>query len=178
MQSLKIAALCIAAAILYGVTHDQVTTRVCVEYFTIGHPPIFETESPTLLALGWGVIATWWVGAILAVPAVLVSRAGSWPTCTANDLVRPIGCLLTAMALASLAAGIAGYFAARADWVWLAEPLASRVPSDRHDRFLADYWAHNAAYGVGFVGGWAVCIGVLVRRSRLARVSTVKDVAE
>lgn len=172
MQSLKIAALCIAAAILYGITHDQVTTRVCVEYFTIGHAPIFRTESPTLLALGWGVLATWWVGAILAVPAVLVSRVGSWPTFTASDLLRPIGGLLAAMALASLAAGIAGYFAARADWVWLAEPLAGRVPRKSHDRFLADYWAHNAAYGVGFVGGWAICIGVLVRRNRLARTRT------
>ncbi len=169
MQSLKIAALCIAAAILYGIMHDQVTTRVCVEYFTIGHAPIFRTDSPTLLALGWGVLATWWVGAMLAVPAVLVSRVGSWPTLNAVDLTRPIGYLLTAMAVASLLAGIAGYFAARADWVSLAEPLASRVPSDRHDRFLADYWAHNAAYGVGFVGGWAVCIGILVWRSRRAR---------
>ena len=178
MQSLNIAALCIAAAILYGIMHDQVTTRVCVEYFTIGHPPIFRTESPTLLALGWGVLATWWVGAMLAVPAVLVSRVGSWPTFTASDLLRPIGCLLAAMAMASLAAGISGYLAARADWVWLAEPLASRVPRESHDRFLADYWAHNAAYGVGFVGGWTVCIGVLVRRSRLARVLTAQDVAQ
>ena len=76
MQSLKIAALCIAAAILYGIAHDLITTRVCVEYFTIGHPPIFQTNSPTVLAIGWGVLATWWVGAILAVPAVLVSRVG------------------------------------------------------------------------------------------------------
>jgi len=169
MQSLKIAALCIAAAILYGIAHDLVTTRVCVEYFTIGHAPIFRTESPTLLAIGWSVLATWWVGGILAVPAVLVSRVGSWPTFTAGDLLWPIGYLLAAMACASLVAGVAGYFAARADLVWLVEPLASRVPRDRHDRFLADYWAHNAAYGVGSVGGWAVCIGILVWRSRLAR---------
>jgi hypothetical protein len=28
---------------------------VCVEYFTIGHQPIFHTDDPTLLAFGWGV---------------------------------------------------------------------------------------------------------------------------
>jgi len=35
--------LCIVAAVVYGVVHDQVTARVCVEYFTIGHPPVFDT---------------------------------------------------------------------------------------------------------------------------------------
>ena len=68
MESLKIVLLCILSAILYGILQDQVTARVCVEYFTIGHPPVFNTESPTLLALGWGVIATWWVGLLLGIP--------------------------------------------------------------------------------------------------------------
>jgi hypothetical protein len=59
VESLKIIVLCIVAAMVYGILHDQVTARVCVEYFTIGHPPIFHTDDPTLLAFGWGVIATW-----------------------------------------------------------------------------------------------------------------------
>ncbi|MGD9648140.1 MAG: hypothetical protein AB7U73_20685, partial [Pirellulales bacterium] len=155
--------------ICYGIAHDQVTARVSVEYFTIGHPPIFDTESPTLLALGWGIIATWWVGAMLSVPAVLTSRVGSWPKLSAADLRRPVLMLLAAMAVGSLAAGIAGYFAAEAGYVWLVEPLASEVPRDKQVRFLADLWAHNAAYGVGFVGGITICIWALVRRARLAR---------
>lgn len=57
VQSLLIVLLCIGSAIGYGIAHDQITARVCVEYFTIGHPRVFDTESPTLLALGWGVIA-------------------------------------------------------------------------------------------------------------------------
>lgn len=63
----------------YGVLHDLVTAHVCVEYFTVGHPQLFEfeTDSPTLLALGWGVVATWWVGAGLGVPLALVARVGS-----------------------------------------------------------------------------------------------------
>jgi hypothetical protein len=62
MSSLRIILLCILAAVVYGILHDQVTARVCVEYFTVGHPPIFHTESPTLLAIVWGFVATWWVG--------------------------------------------------------------------------------------------------------------------
>lgn len=38
IESLKIVLLCIVAAIVYGILHDQVTARVCAEYFAIGHP--------------------------------------------------------------------------------------------------------------------------------------------
>jgi hypothetical protein len=33
--------------VVYGIVHDQVTARVCVEYFTVGHPPVFQTNSDT-----------------------------------------------------------------------------------------------------------------------------------
>jgi len=51
MEAAKIVLLSMASAITYGIIHDQVTARICVEYFTIGHPPIFGTEDPTLLVL-------------------------------------------------------------------------------------------------------------------------------
>src|ERR1044071_7564566 len=41
LEFLRIVALALGAAILNGVLHDQVTARICVEYFTIGHPPLF-----------------------------------------------------------------------------------------------------------------------------------------
>ncbi len=167
MESLKIVALCIAAAIVYGILHDQVTARVCVEYFTIGHPPVFNTTSPTLLALGWGVIATWWVGLMLAIPAVIAARVGSWPKLPASRLLRPIFYLLVVMAVASLAAGISGYFAAKAGAVWLLPPFAARVPPDKQVAFIADLWAHLAAYGFGFFGGIFVCMWVLLRRRKM-----------
>jgi hypothetical protein len=49
-----------AVGIAYGILHDQVTARVCLEYFIIGHPPLIASESPTLLAIAWGIVATWW----------------------------------------------------------------------------------------------------------------------
>jgi len=36
MEYIKIVLLAIAAAISYGILHDQITVRVCIEYFTIG----------------------------------------------------------------------------------------------------------------------------------------------
>ena len=77
MQSCKIVLTCVFAAVLYGIIHDQFTAHICVEYFSVFHPPVFSTTSPALLALGWGVIATWWMGAFLGVLLAIAARAGS-----------------------------------------------------------------------------------------------------
>src|SRR6266404_9486519 len=97
-ESLKIFLVCIVAAIFYGVIHDQITVRVCLEYFTVFHPPVFATQSPTLLAFGWGVIATWWMGAFLGALLAIATRAGSRPKLSAMNLFNPIGKLLVVIA--------------------------------------------------------------------------------
>jgi hypothetical protein len=168
MRSIAIVLLCIVAAILYGIAHDNVTARVCVEYFTIGHPPLIPSESPTALAFAWGVVATWWVGLILGIPLAIVARAGSRPKLAARDLVRPIGILFVATACASLVAGIAGNVMARAGAVWLVEPLASAIPRAKHVAFLTDLWAHLCAYACGFLGGIIICIWAWRERARRA----------
>jgi hypothetical protein len=166
--------LCIVAAIIYGVIHDQITARICVEYFTIGHPPVFGTDDPTLLALGWGVIATWWVGLILGLLLALSSRLGSWPRFSAAQLVRPLAIMLAVVGVLALVAGTVGHVAATRGGVWLVEPMASRVPADRHVAFLTDLWAHLASYIAGFLGGIVLCVYVLVRRARCATMAATQ----
>ncbi len=51
MEFAKIIGLCILAAIGYGIVHDQVTARICVEYFTVFHAPILGVRSR--LSLLW-----------------------------------------------------------------------------------------------------------------------------
>jgi len=172
-NALRIVTLCVVAAIVYGITLDQVTVRVCLEYFTIGHPKLFQTESPTLLALGWGVVATWWVGLLLGIPLAIAARRGNLPARTADSLVRPIARLLAIMAIAAFVAAVIGFALARADLVFLVEPMASDVPKDRHDPFIANLWGHTASYLVGFVGG-----AVLVRRVWKSRRETSAAIEE
>jgi hypothetical protein len=172
---LKIIGLGVLAAIAYGIALDNVTARVCVEYFTIGHVPIFGTEDPTLLALGWGVLATWWVGLALGIYLAVACRVGRRPKLTAGDLVRPLGVLLVSMAAVSLLAGLAGYFAATRGWIWLAGPIALLVPAARHHAFLADLWSHLAAYGSAFLGGITLAVWASIRRNRLAKTAKPTD---
>ena len=169
METVKIILLCVLAAVIYGIVHDQITARVCVEYFTIGHPPIFHTDSPTLLGLGWGVIATWWVGAFLGVLVAAAARLGSSPKLTAARLIRPIAVLMAVSAVAALVSGISGYFTAKARGPDLPAWLATTMPPETLNRFQADLWAHLASYTVGFLGGIIICVWVLVRRAQKTR---------
>ena len=165
--------LCIAAAVVYGILHDQITARISIEYFTIGHPPVFQTESPTLLGIGWGIIASWWVGVLLGVPLAVAARIGERPKRSLRSLLRPILGLMVVMGVLAVLAGTTGYALSKTGSVHLLEPLASQVPRDRHDRFLADLWAHSASYGVGFVGGIVVISRVW--RSRRAGCLMIHD---
>jgi hypothetical protein len=153
MNAIKIVLLSVAVAVAYGILHDQITARICVEYFTIGHPPIFGTEDPTLLGVGWGILATWWVGLFLGVPAAVVARVGSWPKRDARWLLRPIAVLMVVSACGAFLAGIAGWWLASREMVELVGPIADAVPPEKHVPFLIDGFAHSASYGFGFVGG-------------------------
>ncbi len=164
MEFLKIVLLCIVGAVAYGLTMDQITARICVEYFSIGHPPIFHTESPTFLALGWGVLATWWVGLILGVGLGAAARAGGRPVVQARELSRPIVLLMLSTGLSAVLAGVVGHALAKSGTVWLVGPLATRVPKEKHVAFLTDAWAHSVAYLAAFVGGGWLCIRTWRRR--------------
>jgi len=166
MQSVKIILTCVVAAVLYGIVHDQFTAHICVEYFTVFHPPVFPTQSPTLLALGWGVIATWWMGAFLGVLLAVAARAGSRTKVVASELFRPISKLLALMGVLAATAGIFGYVLGSRGTIVPPQWVASVLPQARHARFMADWWAHNASYFVGLFGGIGLCM-VTFRARRL-----------
>ena len=164
MQGLRIIGLAVLAAIGYGIVHDQITARICVEYFTIGHPPLFHTTSPTLLALGWGVVATWWVGLPLGLLLAAVARLGGRGKVSAVELRRPILVLLLTMAAAAGIAGAIGGMLAVSGRVSLPPQLAEILPWDRQVPFLVDLWMHSASYAVGIIGGLALAAWTLRRR--------------
>jgi hypothetical protein len=166
-EPLKIVGLCVLAACGYGIVHDQITARICVEYFTIGHNNPFPTDSPTLLGLAWGVYATWWAGLIMGVALVVAARAGRRERRDARSLVRPVLSLLAVMAGFALAAGVAGFVAARSGGLWLVGHVADAVPRSKHAAFIACNAAHMASYVVGFIGGGIQMAVIYATRKRV-----------
>ena len=57
----------VLATCLLGIAIDVVTANVAVEYFTVYHPHVVDSNSPWVMALVWGVGASWWFGAIASV---------------------------------------------------------------------------------------------------------------
>lgn len=177
MPSLKIVGLCVLFCVVYGVLHDQVTARVCIEYFTIGHVPVLppEYETPTNLAFAWGVIATWWVGVLLGIPLAVACRAGGLPKRSVGSLVRPLLVLAGCSAALATTAGLIGWTLARQDAVVLLEPMASRVPEDRQVAFLTDLWAHSASYLSGFMGAIVLIVSTLRWRWRASQIGAASQ---
>jgi len=163
MEFLRIVGLGLGAAIGYAILHDQITARICVEYFTVGHPPLISSASPTLLALAWGVIATWWVGLPLGLALAVAARVGRRPKTNAAGVVPRVIKLLVVMASSAFLAGLAGFLLAEHGSLTLVGAWGDVVPHVRHSRFLADLWAHNASYLSGILGGLFV-VGMTYHR--------------
>ena len=167
LQWLLIPALCIAAAVGYGVLHDLVTAHVCVEYFSEFHPAVWgHTRNPWLLAVTWGVIATWWAGFLVSVFVTPAARIGSEPRWGARQLLRPLGVLLGAMAACALIAGAAGYVFSEAIADLFAPRVLSVVEPHRRARFAAVLAAHNANYLAGFGGAMVLAVWIVIQRRR------------
>lgn len=162
------------AAIVYGVIHDQVTAHLCVEYFIIAHPPVFPTESPFLLALGWGIIATWWVGLVLGVGLAAAARIGAAPRLGLAELRRPILAVMAASALSACLAGTAGAILVAAGAAPVPGAWGAVIPPDKHVAFSAVAWAHAASYAAGALGGLIVIVRTVRRRVR-SRIGRPRD---
>jgi len=160
---------CTGAAIAYGLIHDQVTAHLCVEYFSVAHPPVFRTSSPFLLALGWGVIATWWVGFPLGLGLAAAARLGPSPRLTLRDLWPAVLALMFVTAIAAVVSGVTGAVLVATGRSPVPGGWGAIIPPGKQVAFSADAWAHLASYGVGSAGGLVV-IGYAIwrRRSRSA----------
>ncbi len=146
----------VVASIVYGILHDLVTAHVCVEYFTVAHTRIVDTENPVVLALVWGVVTTWWMGLGLGVLLAIACRAGKKPKRTFRDVAPAIGKLLAVMAGCAVVAGLTGYLLTKGGMFMLPGFFPKLLPPEMHARFAADLWAHSASYASGAIGGLIV----------------------
>jgi hypothetical protein len=167
-EGAKIIAFSVFCAVIYGVLHDQVTAHVAVEYFTIAHPPVFPTQDPFWLAMGWGVIATWWMGVILGASLAVSARMGRWPKASLRDVRRPIILLMAISGALAMSFGALGWAITDLRVPGTIDFWANEIDPSRHARFAFAAWAHSVSYLVGAIGGLMICVRILARRRALA----------
>ena len=166
MDWLKIVAFSVVCAVLYGILHDMVTAHVAVEYFTIAHPPVFPTTQPFWLAIGWGIIATWWMGLGLGVILACSSRLGLRPKLDLVNLRPRIFALVGTMLVAALLSGLIG-MSLQALGQNVIGYWSEEISPQRQVRFAFALWAHTASYLVGGLGGLILCGTVFRQRQRM-----------
>ena len=175
IDALKIVALCLLGSIAYGILHDSITIHVCPEYFTVYHPNIFHTKNVWLLALGWGIVATWYMGLFLGMPIAAIATVGRAPRLTSRMMVKPVCILL--LACGALAA-LMGFWAYNSPSFFISPLAMILIPgyvlppqflwSDRP--YMADYIAHNVSYDSSTLGAFLLCGWIVWERMRLRKV--------
>lgn len=141
-----------------GICLDLVTANVAVEYFSVHHPKLVATENPWVLALIWGVAASWWFGAVAGTIVASINhrrrqplepkRILKWAAIASAVLwMLMIAILITVMAISSTI------------------PLEQRPATFESDRRLvAVAMAHQYEYVLGAIA--MLVIGLMTWRSK------------
>jgi len=139
---LGIVLMSVLCAVMYGLIQDQVSIRISPAYFLLFHPRIVDSDDVTVVALAWGVAATWWVGLALG---YLVAVFATWGPKSVYCPRRALHGLIRVMGGTGVATLICGAGAYLVNWV---SPIAQQYVDGAESirRFSAVLAAHNASY--------------------------------
>jgi len=142
----------IGVSVVYGICHDLVTASVNKAYFLPPiHPIIINTNSPVVLALFWGVIATWWAGLIFGGIIGYANIAGPKPSLPWRQLKRQIAIILPAIWVTAMIV-LAGIY------------LYYRKQGEDDARIIAVATTHNWSYLLTTI--YAIFMTFQVRQKR------------
>jgi hypothetical protein len=187
----------VLGAVTYGILNDQITARLCIEYFNSNAVPhhkrlldeinrgmiehglgSFPMDSPTLVAFIWGTIATWWVGLPLGIGIAATGRASTLlPKLQAKDIIKPGIVGLSILGIGAFFAGLTGYCSAELGWTspeaLVGTTQASYIPTDRRSFFVANAYAHEAGYVLGALVGIGLISWILIKRIKMLKNQNV-----
>ena len=168
-EILKIVLFCVGAAVGYGVALELATISLSFAYFSLMHPPLIAGGSPVLLALAWGVVATWWLGLAFGLVLAAAARLGRKHQLGLRDLRPSILFLVVIVACAALLAAAAGAVLTATGVMRPTPARTAQLPEEGWTTFMAAAWAHLASYASGIIGGLTVIAYVMWRRLFLWR---------
>jgi len=149
----------------YAAIQDQVSARLCPEYFTHYHNPIPGVTDPTLTGIAWGFLGAWWGGALFGYAVGIAATVGKRKPLSLRELVKPM--LVTVLGVASVTALVCGAVAFYAEQlgVSLDQYMAAPVPAERRRGLLVVCCYHLAAYVSAVIGSVICCVWVARTRS-------------
>ena len=144
----------------YAMLQDQVSARLCPEYFTVFHNPLPGLTNPTLVGIVWGFVGSCWGGAIMGYAVGLAGTLGPRQSLTVRQLVIPMLLLTGAIAVVTVITGLTAYRHAVMFDIRLDPVIDPDVPFQRHHELFTVACYHLAAYVTAVVGTVILCIAV------------------
>jgi hypothetical protein len=158
-ETLVFLAQVVVLSCLLGLAVDVVTAHVAVEYFTVHHPHVVDSQSPWVMALVWGIGASWWFGLIAGVLLWWMNVRRPEPLSRRRVLRMIVPSLLVIwlvmMAIVAGVYGLAGLI-----------PERQRKPTFESNRRL---FAVGASHATEYVLGGVVTIVLMVRITRVTK---------
>jgi hypothetical protein len=160
------------AIVGYAMLQDQISARLCPEYFTVLHPPIPGMTDPTLLGISWGFLGGWWGGILLGYAAGLTATLGSRPKLAPREVVRPLVVLVVGVAVVTGLCGASVWRHAEFLDISLNPGMAQLVPAERHHGLFVVACYYLVAYVSATIGGVVLCLWIWIERGNPHRTVT------
>jgi hypothetical protein len=165
----------VAAAMMYGILNDQITSRISWEYFYYGKKladvlPAEPMPHPRLYweAVKIGAQATWTAGLIIGVVLLFANNPTKrWPQLSQAQLLRMLLVIFAITIACAALLGLAGYTGKLAI---VSEDFAQMIRKNemRPHRFLAVFGIHLGGYAGGLIGLLVTIPWILIKRRACA----------
>jgi hypothetical protein len=143
----------------FGMILDQISVRLCPEYFTALHSPIVGLTEPTLLGMAWGFLGSWWGGALWGYLAgVIATSETQFPPFTVRNLIRPMLVTISFVAIVTTITGLTVWRHAEMFEIHFVGWLTTAVPVERQKNAFIVACYHFSAYISAIVGGMTMCV--------------------
>jgi hypothetical protein len=156
----------LVAVVGYAILQDQVSARLCPDYFTVLHPPIPNCTNPTLLGVCWGFLGGWWGGIVMGYAAGLVSTLGPRPPLAPRDFVTPLLVCMCGVGTVTALCGISVWQHANMFGVSLDRVFDGLIPEERQRAALVVACYHFVSYAASTLGGVVVCVYLWAERRK------------
>lgn len=156
-SALQLIGECILYACLLGIAMDMATAHLAPGYFIMKQPKLTESTEPFVLALVWGIGASWWFGAIAGLLLAIQNWLRREPLPLSVIRVRILKAVVTIWLI--LMALLGGFYLL----IGLLPQDARRPTFDLDRRMMSVALTHMTEYVIGAIA----MVVVMVKLMRL-----------